>query len=67
MIRKTKTSCIVMNGGYDYEIEWDRLDIPTKLVGWVRHLTTKRWMDRAKIRLFIEFVADHHQWDVDTL
>jgi len=51
-------------GGYEYWINKERLDTPFKLLGWVRHLCEKRWMDNEKIEFLIEIVAQKNGWDV---
>ena len=44
-------------GGYEYNIEESRVDTESALLGWVYHLSEKRWMDGGKIRKFIDFVC----------
>ena len=58
-IRSTKGYLILTWGGYEYDIEWDRIDSPGKLLGWIHHLCEKNWMDTYRMFLLIEHVGRH--------
>lgn len=49
--------------GFDYWIEWSRLDSKEKVLHWVMHLLEKRWVDRRMMRKFIATVCDHHNFN----
>lgn len=40
-------------GGYDYDIERDRVKNADELLCWVHDLSEKTWMDRDRLRHFI--------------
>ncbi len=48
--------------GYGYWIEWSRVDTPEKVLGWVCHLSEKRWVDARTVRHFIRVVCEHFHW-----
>lgn len=45
------------HGRSDYWITWDRLTTAEQLLGWVYHLSQKRFMTRPLIMRFIEDVS----------
>ena len=47
-------------GAYKYDIETDRADSDVKILGWVLHLTEKRWFTRQLARAFILAAKSHH-------
>ena len=42
--------------GRGYFIDWARIDTGTKLIHWVRHLITKKWVDKETIEDLIDAV-----------
>ena len=49
--------------GYNYYwVEWSRLNTPTKVLNWIRHLTGKRWFSADMARDFIDVVFAHFGW-----
>ncbi len=59
---KTYKGHIRLNDYYD--IEWERINTPMKLVVWVQHLTSKHWMGYGDMKDFIQTVSDHFGWEV---
>jgi hypothetical protein len=53
---KTDDSLILLIPGSkaEYEIEYDRMNTPRKVLGWVRQLSDKKWVTRDHIRVLIE-------------
>lgn len=49
-------------GGYDYEIEWHRIDSYGKLAEWIAHLTEKVWWDKVHTPRLILVVQQHFKW-----
>lgn len=50
-------------GGYNYySIEWSRLNTPSKVPNWIRHLSGKRWFSADMCRNFIDAVSKHFGW-----
>ena len=41
---------------YTYPIAWNRIDTPTKLLYWIRHLVGKSWVDSQMIEEIIDTV-----------
>ena len=47
-------------GAYRYDIETERADSDVKILGWVLHLTEKRWFTRELARAFILAAKSYH-------
>lgn len=48
---------------YEYFIEWNRIDQPTKLIDWILHLTEKDWVTNRTIQELIYVVADKFKFN----
>lgn len=53
-------------GGYDYDIELDRIPDPLALLQWLAHLGEKEWkgMTPDEISAFIQEVARRKGWEL---
>lgn len=51
-------------GRLGYPIEYDRMDEPEKLLGWIHHLCSKGWITSEHIRQLIK-VAEKHGVSID--
>jgi len=56
-------------GGYEYFIDYDRIDSPEKLVGWIEQLAAKTWRDTSPKRIvyLIRAVRSHFGWECRSL
>lgn len=52
----------IVAGGFDYDIEWHRIDSHQKLVGWILHLTEKTWWKKEHSVGLILVTQDHFGW-----
>jgi hypothetical protein len=55
---------VVFHIADDYRILLSRCDTAEKLLGWIVHLTEKKWMTVPLLRHFIRLVSEHHGIDV---
>jgi uncharacterized heparinase superfamily protein len=51
---------ITLHIGYDYTIEWKRIDTPAKVLHWIHHLSAKNWFTEQRLREFIETWCKHY-------
>ena len=58
----SKRKCYVFNGHYD--IGFDQVDNPMKLIHWLHHMTEKVWFNSDVCNYFIECVARQNGWDI---
>jgi len=56
----TNRQCYVFNGHYD--IGFEQVDNPMKLIHWLHHMTNKQWFTSAVCHQFIECVAQQNGW-----
>ena len=51
-------------GGYEYDIEMNRIETPLDLLSWLHHFCEKSWsgMTFWQFRLLIESVAEKRGW-----
>ena len=58
----------VLWGGYEYDIEMDRIPDPMALLQWVAHLGQKTWpgMTAQEISAFIERICERKGWTLWT-
>jgi hypothetical protein len=49
--------------GADF-IEAGQLATPERLLGWVAHHCTRKWVDPWKLSRLVQIVADRHGWDI---
>lgn len=55
---------VVINAGYEYNIELDRCDTLEKILAWTSHLCEKTWMTTELLERFIQLAASHHKLDL---
>ena len=56
--------CITNEYGWDYDIELDRIDTPSKILSWVHHLCGKTWITPSVIEEFIQVATMHINQDI---
>ena len=59
IVMDTERGTCTLHFRYPYEIDLDRIQTQDNLLGWVRHLAGKPWMNRERLGLFIDAVAKH--------
>ena len=66
MVRTDENGVSVFWGGYEYWIEWSRIDTHKKIVKWLIQLLPKEWEHTTpeRIEAFINIVACHHNLDI---
>lgn len=52
------------NSATFYDVAVERVDTPLKLLAWVDHLARKPWMDKARLREFIQVAAAAHNFEI---
>lgn len=52
-------------GGYEYSIDFSRIDTPAKLIPWLNHLSEKEWEGTTPARLLalLDKCARHFGWE----
>ena len=57
---------IVLNyGGYPYAIHVSRITSPGKILGWIRQLSEKNWMNAHRLNLFATLAFQQIGIEVD--
>ena len=53
-------------GGYDYEVDYERITRPEHIIGVMRHLSDKSWelMTTRRLTLLAESIARRRGWDI---
>ena len=56
-------------GGYEYDIEMDRIPTPQALLGWLAHLGEKGWagMTAEQVSNFVRVVSRRKGWKIEPL
>ena len=58
IVMDTERGTCTLKFRYPYEIDLDCIRTQHNLLGWVRHLAGKPWMNSERLRLFIDAVAE---------
>lgn len=53
-------------GGYEYVVEWSRIDTPEKALVWLNHIGEKTWRYTTGERMLalLSACAEIHGWDL---
>ena len=65
IVMDTERGTCTLHFRYPYEIDLDRIQTQDNLLGWVRHLAGKPWMNRERLGLFIDAVAKHKGFRIE--
>jgi|GEM_PF-2551393 len=49
---------------WPYDIAWEQIDTPLLLLGLVRHLLAKAWVDKDQIETLILKIGQHKGWHI---
>ena len=49
---------------YEYFIEWNRINQPSKLLDWILHLTEKEWISVETIKQLILVVTEKYKFNI---
>jgi hypothetical protein len=62
LYKRTNDSLILLahtsNPLFEYEIEYDRMATPERVLGWVRQLSDKNWVTREHIAILVRTAED---------
>ena len=48
---------------WPYEIDFDRVNTPLQLIGWLDHMLAKTWFDGLAARKLISMICDRRGWE----